>query len=272
MVEFNRIEKEAIILNAIWGMIDSMVNFSMFAKFENNSDVMLRPVSSAHQQLFNVLFADFLSSPSKSTFALTQQSGPKTYLNYLLEICESPQLGSDVKLILDPVEKFSSWLSSEVHVSDVWFPSISLNASLRLCRIEFLKICGNIAKHNFSRLDVDARKLRLILERNGYSVDEAREYSILKEFYERFHNDILNYHLSAIAEFLNNIRWGIFSYLSPEFRKSYQQVDGVKYVYNIPIGIKYSLSQEMYWELMNMVRSGPIMKRFEVADIMKARY
>jgi hypothetical protein len=34
----------------------------------------------------------------------------------------------------------------------------------------------------------------------------------LDDFYERFHKDILNYHSSTIAEFLNNIRWGIYEY------------------------------------------------------------
>src|SRR5215218_1142153 len=39
----------------------------------------------------------------------------------------------------------------------------------------------------------------------------------LADFYEKFHTDILNYHASTIAEFLNNIRWGIYEYLQPEF-------------------------------------------------------
>lgn len=50
------------------------------------------------------------------------------------------------------------------------------------------------------------------------SPDEAA--LALEDFYRWFHDDILNYHASTIAEFLNNIRWGIYEYLQPEFQRS----------------------------------------------------
>ncbi len=57
----------------------------------------------------------------------------------------------------------------------------------------------------------------------------------LGDFYERFHTDILNYHSSTIAEFLNNIRWGIYEYLQPEFRRSivWEESNPRKYRYTV---------------------------------------
>jgi hypothetical protein len=62
--------------------------------------------------------------------------------------------------------------------------------------------------------------LREILSRSNVSVDLDEAMLALEDFYRWFHDDILNYHASAIAEFLNNIRWGIYEYLQPEFHRS----------------------------------------------------
>jgi hypothetical protein len=43
---------------------------------------------------------------------------------------------------------------------------------------------------------------------------------IMEEFYNQFHNDLFNYHISTIVELLNNLRWAIYEYLQPIYSQS----------------------------------------------------
>lgn len=64
MTSYNELEQEVIILEAVWGMIDDMVNREMFVLGERASDTNLLPSTGTHQRLFNVLLVDFLSRPN----------------------------------------------------------------------------------------------------------------------------------------------------------------------------------------------------------------
>jgi hypothetical protein len=138
----------------------------------------------------------------------------------------------------------------------------------------FIKLCGNISKHNFLRATGVAEELKEIISQSGVSVGLDDTLLALSDFYERFHTDILNYHASTIAEFLNNIRWGIYEYLQPEFHRSivWESRDPPKYRYTYPNGVTSRLAKECYWELMNEVRSPPYVRRFQVTKWLKLRY
>jgi hypothetical protein len=135
-------------------------------------------------------------------------------------------------------------------------------------------MCGNISKHAFLRAVRVAKKLQKHLEQTGMPISLDDALVILADFYERFHADILNYHSSTIAEFLNNIRWGIYEYLRPEYQQSITQDAGGpwKYSYRYPPGMASELAKSCYWELMNEVRSLPPVRRFEVTKWLKLRY
>ena len=149
-----------------------------------------------------------------------------------------------------------------------------MQTTLKISRISFLKMCGNISKHNFLRSVGVAEELKKTLAASGVEVTLDYALFALADFYERFHTDILNYHSSTIAEFLNNIRWGIYEYMQPEFRRSIVGVGGdpPKYRYIYPKGVTFSFVKECYWELMNEVRSAPYMRRFAVTKWLKLRY
>ena len=85
---------------------------------------------------------------------------------------------------------------------------------------------------------------------------------------------MFQYHSSTIAEFLNNIRWGIYTYLQPEFNRSIviKDVESQAYSYTFPSGIVTDFGKECYWGLMNEVRKEPYMRRFKVTDSLKQRY
>ena len=190
-------------------------------------------------------------------------------------ICGSPNFdrSGSIRELQECVQEFDEWLRQEATV-EVWFPSIKRNAELRLTRIKFIKMCGNISKHNVLRAVRVARELKALLAQVGISVNDDEAMLALEEFYERFHGDILNYHSTTIVEFLNNMQWGIHEYLMPEFRHSYKKdpEDRYKYWYVIPGQITDGFAETCYWDVMNNVRRAPNMPRFQGTRWSKLRY
>ena len=57
----NEIERESIILNSAWKMIDDMVNWAMFVKNDRAEPTNFMFKTDQHAQLFIILLRDFLS-------------------------------------------------------------------------------------------------------------------------------------------------------------------------------------------------------------------
>jgi len=279
---FSKLEQEAVILNAVWDMIDGMVNYAMFDKAAKIHDTNLFFHSSTEGHLFNILLGDFLSLP--------QQKGNKplpfdlpipgkdvrdsdlTYLFYLRQLCKHPQLGPDATELQKHVEGFGAWLEAHTLVEKVWLSYIEVETDITISRFDYLKICADIAKHNFARLQSNVRKICRILKENGKAIDENQGFLALPNFYEWFHDDLFIYHSSVIAEFLNNIRWSIFRYLQREFARSYTPIDQKPmYKFDVPAECVQPLARAMYWDLMNRVRGRPFMPEFTISDSFKAR-
>jgi hypothetical protein len=274
------VEQEVIILKTIWDLIDDMVNYTLFQRLTKTDDVTLNFHDSVHARLFNILLVDFLSLPSREFTGLP--SPPKganetnrSLLFHLSRVCERPQLNPGGALMLRAaLEDFTGWLEDECHVPRVWLSSIEVEVDIRVKRITFIKICGNIAKHSAVRLNADAKAICGILEFNGKPITMDQAYLALPDFFEWFHRDILIYHSSTIAEFLNTIRREIFSYLRPEFFRSFTRDDpsSVAYHYRIPPECGSKLTETIYWDLMNAVRSEPYIPRYKVTPWLKLRY
>ena len=278
--DFTETEQEVIVLKAVWELIDQMVNYEMFAKPGRVDDVTLLPSTVTHQRLFNILLVDFLSMPDQKSFGLPDPpddslKSERSYLFYLKRICNAPKLNPvGGEAIREPIEVFLQWLEAECLVEKVWLPSIDIETDIRLKRILLIKICGNIAKHSFAGLSRNVQDICKVLEANGTKIDIDQGYLVIPEFYEWFHKNVLSYHISAIAEFLNNIRWGIYEYLTPEFDRAYVQDDpnSIAYRFSSPPDSNKPIAQSMHWDLMNAVRSEPYMPRFEVTQYLKMRY
>lgn len=101
-------------------------------------------------------------------------------------------------------------------------------------------------------------------------------YAVLPEFWEWFHEHLFAYHLSTISEFLNNIRWGMFEYLRPEFARAYHVTSydtlAPMYASYIPSEISAPIARTMYWDLMNLARSRPYFPRFTVTQTLKNQF
>lgn len=265
------IEEEIILLKAVWELIDSMVNFEMLKVYGSDPDSSVLFETRTHQRFFNIMLVDFLSLTDRRAF-IKQTS----YLGALKKISASPNfnVNNSVASLSNATHELSDWLDQEIEVQKIWLPSINTETTLKLTRITFLKMCGNISKHNFLRLVSVAEELKEILSRGGVSVGLDEAILALDDFYRWFHDDILNYHASTIAELLNNIRWGIYEYLQPEFQRSivWESREPPKYRYTYPKGVTSTLAQSYYWDLMNDVRSSPYVRRFQVTKWLKLRY
>jgi len=271
-MKFNDIEKEIIYLLAIKILIDEMVNYEVINLLGKDSQSEVHFKSTTHQKYFNIMLVDFLSCSDTKILGEEQP-----YLRALTSICASPHFdqSKSVKNLEQSTKEFVDWLNKEFTVEKIWLPSINLETNLSIIRLEFIKICGNISKHNFTRLSGVVKDLIDIFKRNEITLEKEDALVILDEFYEWFHTNIFNYHSSAIAEFLNNIRWDIYEYLLPEFNQSIVYIKNDpynRYEYTYPKGVDNKFAQECYWNLMNEVRSKPYMKKFKVTKYLKMRY
>lgn len=269
-MKLNKTEEEVILLSAINGMINSMVNFEILSLNGMDPDSSVMFATSTHQRFFNIVLVDFLSQTDNR--APIRQT---TYLGALRSISETPSfnVSNSIEPLRSATQEFINWLKQEVEV-DVWLPLVDKQTPLKIERLDFLKMSGNISKHNFLRSVGVAQRLKKTLEESGTPIEMDDALLSLGDFHSRFHTDILGYHASTIAEFLNNIRWGIFDYLQPEFRRSivYDKDNPPAYRYTYPEGVSTKLAQECYWELMNDVRHEPYVRRFQVTRWLKLRY
>jgi hypothetical protein len=283
----NDIEREAIILNSAWAMIDGMVNWAMFVKNDLTRPTNLMFETSQHRQLFAILLGDFLSQVkaySGQPVPLGLKAAPSnarpsdlTFLFHLRQVCADPKLGRDASSLGSTIETFALWLEDEFFAPGVNLNAINIVADLHIARYHYIKMCGDIAKHNLARLEANAKRLRELLKVAGKNVSEQDSYLAIENFFEWFHDNIFVYHSSQIAEFLNNIRWAIFEYLQPEYQRSwhlteYATQDFPMYAYSFPDDIADPIARAMYWDVMNRVRSKPWVHRFVISASSKQRY
>ncbi|EIO3980394.1 hypothetical protein LQK36_004297 [Vibrio vulnificus] len=265
------VETEIILLKAIYEHINDMVNHSLIEVRGELPQQMVMFHDYPHRSLFFIRLVDFLSC--------TDARGPlpKTiFLKGLADICESPNFSiaeSELEL-KKTVSNFRHWLN-EIRDISIWIPSIDIEATLKITRVEAIKMSGDISKHNYLRSVGVADEFRKVLQRSGISVDSTSALLALGDFQERFGDDVLIYMASHICEFLNNIRLGIRTYLQHEFKRSFTPKGDLwsgAYTYDVPknIGNKYAVS--CYWELMNELRSKPYMEKFIVADSFRSEY
>jgi len=270
------LEKEVITLKASLDMINDMVNHEtmLFSFNDPHSSIMFNTMT--HKAFFNILLVDILSTPSDFF------NGNKNYIERLKDICEEPLMGKlivkqDILFLKEAVSAFLEWLSQTVIVEKRWFPSINLEINLSIQRQAFITMCGNISKHNFTQQTRQAKKLQKILGNNNQSFSLDKCLMALEDFRAQFYDDIFSYHASTITEFLNNIRWGIFFYVSAERSRCVvnwhdEKLNMPHYKYNYPDNVVSELGKNYYWNLMNDVMRPPYIQQFEVTKYAKMRY
>ena len=264
------VEQEVVFLKAIYELIDTTVNFELLTLLGDDPNTQIQFKTITHQRFFNIALVDFLSC--------TDSKAPverKSYLSALRSIANAPSLAvNDSAVSLrGATADFVGWLNAEVEV-DIRLASINVQTTLPMKRVLFLKMAGDIAKHNVLRAVGVAEELQALLSKKGHQVSLESAMLALADFYSHFHTNILGYHSNTIAEFLNNVRWGIYEYLQPEFARSivWESHDPPRYQYTFPMEIRDDYAKECYWSLMNDVRTPPYMRRFQVSRWLKLRY
>lgn len=264
------VEEEVAFLKAVNESIDSMVNFEMLSLHGSDPDSNLLFVTQTHQRFFNIALVDFLS--------LTDKRAPvrkQSYLSALQGIATQPNfaVGDSIASLRLATNEFIHWLEQEITI-DVWLPSIRIETPIRVPRVQYIKMCGDISKHNLLRSVGVAEDLQRLLALQGTDIELEAAMLALEDFYEWFHDHVLSYHSNTIAEFLNNIRWGIYEYLQPELRRSivWEGGDPPKYRYTYPAAVVSDFGKECYWNLLNEVRRPPYVRKFAVTKWLKLRY
>jgi hypothetical protein len=265
----NNVETEAVFLSAVFEIVNSMVNHVMMRISGSDPDCEVVFASDEHRQLFNILLVDFLSETDKRLRIL-----PQSYIAALKRITQNPSFNVDdsVQYLRRATNDFADWLDTKVKV-DIWLPNIDTETSLVISRSLFLRMCGNIAKHNFLRLNTVALQLQQLLKTQQVEVSIEQALLTLEDFYEHMRG-VFSYHSTTLAEFLNNLRWGIYRYLQPEFKRSFRRIPGDRYAYEFsyPTGLQVEFAQQCYWNLMNHVRSEPYMRPFQGTKWSKLHY
>jgi hypothetical protein len=278
--KYSSLDREIIILGAAWDLIGSMVHYGHFTKEHRIENAILMFETQEASKLFLIILADFLSLPRDGAFGLSRPRAEgslgQTYLGHLLNVALAPSFKGDVTLLTSSVNLFAEWLDGFTDVQNVWLPSIERNGTLRVRRMDYLKICGTISKHGFTRLGDVVGKLRTILAANSTEIDEGQSYLVIPEFREWFQDNIFIASSTRVAWHLNEIRWGIYYYLFSEFRRAYTPTEIISgaqmYSYDVPREITDSLVRSMYWDLMNNMRTPPYFSRFTVDPYMRDRY
>lgn len=155
-MKYSDLDREIIVLSAVWDLIGSMVHYGHFVKKHRLEEAMLMFNTSECSRLFIIMLADFLSKPSEGTFTLKFREGEgilaETYLGNLLDIAAAPHFIGDVTLLQTSVQAFADWLDGSITVDKVWLPSIDREGAIKVQRKTYLKICGTLTKHGFTRL------------------------------------------------------------------------------------------------------------------------
>lgn len=263
--QYTGIELEVIGLKIAIDSIDSMVNREMLRFSGRGDKTEVYFPDNPHQKLFYILLSDFLSQNTESSL----MPGNLSCMESLSVFVGKPLLASSSISFDESYELFSDWMRKEINTK-VWTPNLDMELSLRLSRQDVINFAANMSKHHFGHLTVVTKKLYKQLDdqqRPRHDIIPA-----LDSIYGDLHENILNYHSSAVAEMLNNLRWGIHDYLQPEFNRSYRKLESISYEFDVPSGIKTDFARSCYWDLMNSARSKPFINRFTVNEVLKMRY
>jgi hypothetical protein len=263
-------EREVVVLNAILELIDSIVNHEVLLLGDADPTVVMFK-SSTHGRYFNIVVVDLLSQTDKNGLI---DSLP--YLRALHEIAERPAFDVDGSIgdLRTCCRQFRLWLEGTCTIERVWLPSVAVETDIQLSRLDLMKIAGNICRHNVLRAVGIAEDVRRLLCRNAVTINLDQALLALSDLYEWLHTDVFHYHSSTIAEFLNNLRWGIYSYLQPHFRTSivWDEANSPVYGYTVPRELESEYAKHCYWDLMNKIRQKPPVRQFQVDPMLKRRY
>jgi hypothetical protein len=186
-------------------------------------------------------------------------------------------IGSDPVYLASLVNEFTEWLEDFAFVPKVWLSNIGIELDLTIKRIDFIRMGGDIGKHNFLRLGGQAARLTKILKENGVSIDESQAYAALPDCWDWFHTHLFAYHASTLAEFLNNIRYAIRIYVTPVAEARYRVTGRIDeyldlHTYDRPHDVINDFAWSQYYDLLESARRRPNFPPFTVTQSLKSQF
>ena len=271
MMNYSAAERETIGLCVCLEAIGDIANHALLTLGEVSAypgEAEVHFQDSAHRDLFLIRLLDFVKeSGSKQLTGVTGSC-----LVVLKEACITKcfDIDGSVNDLRNSVEALEEWLNRKKPIT-LWLSTLGINAHIDVSRMEFLNIIGNHSKHNLSRLTSVSRDIAKILNDHGYSVPEEQVPLALDDFREHLAENYFNYYSTWLAELLNNVRWGLQTYLNPTYARSYKSgpEGSPPYGYEYPKDIQGDVPRQWFWRLMNHVRSRPYLKRFVGAHYLK---
>jgi len=266
---YSTTENEVIGLCISLEAIDSIVNRALLLEqevqaFPGEAAVIFH--SSIHKELFLIRLLDIVKESGSSKLTGVDGSCLKV-LKSATNTASFDQNGSVTELATS-VAELEGWLDQKRPLK-MWLPTLNIDATLDIPRLELITISGNNSKHNLSRLTGIATVVANRLRECGYEVSEKLIPLALDDFREHLSDNYFIYYSTWLAELLNNIRWGIHTYLLPTFKNCYKAEPDGFYSYEYPSSIKNEIPRQWFWRLMNHIRREPCLKRFKGAHSLK---
>lgn len=269
---YSTAEQEVIGLCVCIEAIGDMANHALLelrdvSRFPGECEVYFH--SRIHQQLFLIRLLDFAKEGGDSKLTGTIGS----CLDVLRSACGTRSFDSNgsIDQLKASIEDLEKWLAYKAPIT-LWLPTLDINATIEVSRMDFLSISGNYSKHNLSRLTGVSKGISKILGDHGYLVPLEQIPLALDDFREHLDENFFVYYGTWLAELISNIRWGLQSYLKPVFHRSYRTVDGNEsgmYRYEYPDAIQHEIARRWFWRLMNNIRTRPYLKKFVGSHYLK---
>jgi len=263
---FVGLDREVIVLAATTELIDTMVNLGLFALLGEGEHRQPMPHSRVDKAFFSISLVDFLSGTDEACGV-----GRQPYLAHLAAVCDAPSLGDATSLHL-VVEDLRDWLRCRIKIEGVWLPSLDIETTLAPTRVDWLRTCGDLSKHNVLRSGGTAKMIQSWLDEQGHAVGLHDILLALPEIQDWLDDNVLSHQIIVLTQRLNALRWAIHDYLYPYFLQAYKPSEDGAYMFALPIGLTERYPKARCRELLNWMRKGPIMPRFTVDPVFLEHY
>lgn len=224
--------------------------------------------NSVHRDLFLIRLQDFLSEHGSPDVL-----GSKLSCIEVLQLAASErhfEVNASGASLAVSVQALADWIAQPIEPK-LWLPTLNVEAKLSVTRADLLRIAGNQAKHNPSRLSRVALFASDLVRKQGHEVPPHQAPFLLKDIRDHLADNFFIYYASWIAELLNDVRWGIHRYLEPLFHASIMREGGDSplYHYVYPAEVTSESARLWFSELMNHVRSGPPVQPFKASRFLR---
>jgi len=259
-------EREVIVLSSVMGIIDDMVNHAIFSFPGDDTTRQPFPETYTTRAYFALRLSDFLSQTDRNIGI-----AEVPYLRHLTQIVDNPSLGDPTGLRAS-VKQFVDWLNEKKTFAKVWLPTLDIETSLTPSRLSWLKVAGNLQKHDVLRSSGTAEDIAKWLDEQGHSVGLMEILGAFDDFRDWLTEDALGAYIPSLGFFLNELRWETFEYLRSYYQEHHVtewdnglQLHSCMFTPDPRITAPFARGQRH--ALLNWVRKGPIVPRFSIDPI-----